>query len=1277
MKTDAVEPVLPACRPATKCLLNKSVARISRSVAGLLLTALYLVVSGAQLYAQDFTVSTVAGSPGHSGSADGAALAGALFDSPQGIAVALDGTIYVADSANSTIRRIAPDGTVSVLAGSPGRTGTQNGTGTDARFSNPTGLLLDPSGNLLVADTFNHSIRKVTTNGVVTTLAGKSGSSGSNDGTNSIARFNDPSALAMDPAGNVYVADSANNCIRAISPDGMVSTIAGKAGLAGSTDGPKTSARFNFPSGIAYTGGMIWVADTLNHTIRSIDSHGLVKTMSGQAGVAGTTDGKGTVAKFNHPHGLAVDSLGTVFIGDEGNNTIRSIGTNGAIATVAGMPANKGTNDGPSLGARFFGPSGLAIDTADSIFIADTGNSTVRRAALVHPHPTRIEKLSGDLAFGLVYLGATLSKPFFIGNSGNSPLKVTNIVYPNGFSGVTNMTINAGASNRVDVTFKPGLVGTYTGIVTVQSDATSGTSTLPASGEGAVQPAPAMAFSGNLAFGAVVVGQSSQRTLTISNPGTAPLNVYLMQCPSGFSCDWSGRIPAGGSQDVVITFKPLLDGPFAGGLRVYADVFDGDPAMRVSGFGVLQERAELSVGGDLSFGSVFIGTSAQRTLTIDNDGDFPITVKRIVYPQGYSGSWSGEVPAGGRRSVVVDFFPKTEGSYSGVATVEIDSGTEMPSIGISGSGTRNDFDNGWRVQEIASHATITVRNETNGQSLNFNMPPNLVATPKGGICAIDWHYGVVRMLNPLGDASLVAGYPEVWVSRDGQWTNATFDFPHDAGFGPAGDLYLIDVGVIRKVSPNRVVTTLGRPTRNGVPFQFNYGIALEPSGTIIVGNEGGRIFRFDEQLRGNQIAWVGIPVLNLTRSPAGSLYGILPDDNSIWWLGQDGKSKYIGGHSQVGTTDGDSDHVMFNRPQAIAFDHEGNLFVADRFNREIRMISAVDSTSSTILGSWTNPTNSHAGTYGTNASFSSPYSVIVDGDDNLVISDYGRTNLVRAIRRDSPERILRSTVELTNLVVGLAEKTATELLLENTGNAPIIVRGISAPAGFEVAWSGEIAPQAKYSIPVVFKPSTAGVYGGYLEIDSNANSGNDRVLISRSAVVKPIRNLFGLRDPAFSGVTVGTEAHKVATFVNPGNASIRVFGIVLPPGYYGAWSGVVAPGETVQFDIVFRPTEVKSYGGSLIVNCDADYGSATYRLSGSGIAEIKPILTERIVGKPGFLALRWPTTTISGYILESSASLDSNSIWVPVVNGEGATNGQFGANLSLKTNQSFFRLRRP
>ncbi len=332
-------------------------------------------------------VSTLAGSPQSQGTNDGVG-SHAQFAKPFGVAVDALGNVFVADTYNHTIREIYPNGATATLAGTAGLSGFRNGpaapnSSTGGLFNYPYGITVDAYENIYVADALNNMIRKIS-HGYVTTLAG-AGASGSADGMGTNALFSVPIALTADNVGNVYVADYGNNLIRRVSPLGMVTTVAGLPGVSGSANGDNTMATFFQPSGIAVDRAMnVYVADTGNDLIREIipaapGGNWTVTTLAGMAGRESDEDGTGTNAGFFLPQGVAVDSAGDVYVGDSLNRTIRVISSGGSVSTLAGPDGSYGSSDGTGSEARFDEPYGVALDSATNLYVADTYNNTIRK----------------------------------------------------------------------------------------------------------------------------------------------------------------------------------------------------------------------------------------------------------------------------------------------------------------------------------------------------------------------------------------------------------------------------------------------------------------------------------------------------------------------------------------------------------------------------------------------------------------------------------------------------------------------------------------------------------------------------------------------------------------------------------------------------------------------------------------------------------------------------------------------------------------------------------
>lgn len=318
-------------------------------------------------------VRTLAGS-GTQGWLDGTGTA-ANFKNPVGLAVSSAGIVYVADQNNHRIRQISPLGEVTTLAGS----GTQafaDGTGAAASFSRPVGVEVAPTGDVYVADTGNCRVRLVTPAGDVTTIAG-SGTCTLADGVGTGASFNNTRRLARTPNGDVYVVESNSNRIRKISSGNVVTTVAGTGATLPYVDGPAATATFNNPSGVAAdASGNVYIADSWHRRIRVLSPAGIVTTLAG-TGADGFVDGPGTSAQFSMPYGITVDAWGNVYVADAGNYRIRRITQAGNVTTFAGSGV-AGYADGPGTTAMFDGGHGVAVDPQGNVYVAESANARIR-----------------------------------------------------------------------------------------------------------------------------------------------------------------------------------------------------------------------------------------------------------------------------------------------------------------------------------------------------------------------------------------------------------------------------------------------------------------------------------------------------------------------------------------------------------------------------------------------------------------------------------------------------------------------------------------------------------------------------------------------------------------------------------------------------------------------------------------------------------------------------------------------------------------------------------
>lgn len=392
-------------------------------------------------HSESFTFTTIAGVANDRESVDGTNT-GATFLGPTGVSLNPAGELFIADG--SAIRKSSPSGTnwiVTTLAGTAGTHGALDGTNTDAYFNAPQGLV-SSGGSIFVADTLNHAIRKMVaigTNWAVTTIAGQLATFGSGDGTNGTAHFKNPYGITADTAGSLYVSDTYNNLIRKITSSGtnwVVSTIAG-ATAGGTADGTNTDAKFKYPVGItADSGGNLFVADFQNHTIRRLTASGtnwITTTIAGLAGAPGSSDGTNTSARFSHPQGIAVSPVGYVYVADNDSNIVRVLkpfGTNWVVKTIGGQAGSVGSTDGTGSAARFSSPVGICLSQAGTLFLTEAINLLLRQGNLAVLLDLKVTAGKGVLSWP-------------IGATGYVAQTSSSLINP-GWSAVTNPMIQAG-----------------------------------------------------------------------------------------------------------------------------------------------------------------------------------------------------------------------------------------------------------------------------------------------------------------------------------------------------------------------------------------------------------------------------------------------------------------------------------------------------------------------------------------------------------------------------------------------------------------------------------------------------------------------------------------------------------------------------------------------------------------------------------------------------------------------------------------------------------------
>ena len=1034
----------------------KNIMKTHHKLSFWILSILCAVLGHISLHAQ--YVSTLAGS-GSASFANGQGTA-ASFNGPTGVAVDGSGNIYVADFSNHRIRKITVSGSVTTLAGS-GSAGFANGQGTAASFNGPAGVAVDVSGNVYVADHNNHRIRKITASGNVTTLAG-SGSAGFSNGQGAAASFNSPHSVAVDGGGNVYVADTWNHRIRKITSSGNVSTLAG-SGVANYVDGQGTAASFSAPiQATLDASGNVYVADHNNHRIRKITASGNVTTLAG-SGVGAFADGQGTAASFQYPAGVAIDNEGIIYVSDRANHLIRKISTSGNVTTLAGSGIATFA-DGQGISASFNLPNKLAVDSNGNVYVADGGNNRIRkivpspRLSLEQPTGTALQN-NANISMGGVILGGNVTKAFTIKNTGTAPLTGL-YINQNGWDiqagPLPSDTLAPGGSMIFTVTYTPYWGGQSSSTLQIFSNdpsftnkiykLTNGSSILRLSDNAWIPndpgnrdyqeyltwlaegntPEPANEFTNSFAI--FLTGTGLSPWMDSDGDGMNDVLEYSM---SHLGFDWQVPQPA-----LVSAYNVRIENDSPSTINLSGKSLSQNfVALGGTGFvwqvssGTLPPGVSLNASGQISGLPTTPGNYnfAVKVTNAEGFSAYKTMQMRIIPPATFGGGYNfanfagrmfGFLGSGDSSNTFTGsgadsggFTGSSDGSssFTGSAdfanlkpAVRAPSGVAVDSSGnIYVSDSANNqirkITTTGQIQNLAGVFTGSGGQDGTNWNARFNNPQGMACDAAGNIYVADQDNHAIRKITANGTVTMVAGSftgsgaSGFSGSADGgAKTAARFNKPSDVAVDAAGNIYVADSGnhAIRKISTNGTVSTLagtmgaaGNTNASGSSARFRspQGIAVDASGSVYVADTGNQQIR-RITANGTVTTFAGAAFTG-SASPLGGRASFTGSAHAA----------FIGSADSTNlpaSVDGNATTARFSYPTDITIDSAGNLYVTDSGTEKVRKVTA-NGTVTTLGGS-------------PDGFFYNPLAVAAGANGILYVADAGNNRIARGLPGNAP-----------------------------------------------------------------------------------------------------------------------------------------------------------------------------------------------------------------------------------------------------------------------------------
>ena len=1041
-----------------------------------------VVVSGAAPFSYQWqfdvanfpnNIATVAGNQGIGFSGDGGAGTNASLFYPGGVAVDAQSNLFIADTQNNRIREVGANGIITTIVGNgQAEYSGDGGAASSATVASPYGVAIDGSGNLFIADSGNNCIRKVDTNGIITTVAGNGIGAFSGDGSAATnANLNFPESVAVDAYGNLFILDTVNNRIREVfATNSIITTVAGN-GVAGYSGdgGPATNASLNIPEGgVAVDAfGNLFIADFSNNRIREVGANGLITTFAGN-GTAGYSGdgGAATNATLHAPLGVVVDLHGNLLIGDSENNCIRKVGTNGIITTVAGNGSAGFSGDGgPSIMAELYFPAGMAVDASGNWFIADPGNCCIREVFATNANNAPTLTLYNSVAASAGSYDVVVSNAY--GSVTSSVATLTMQFPPTITAQPQNQTVGAGGVAAFGVTaegtapifyqwlFNGAALAGQTNSVLTFNAATSNAgsyqvvvSNLYASATSSVAKLTVMLISAQPQN--LTVGAGSNATFSVTAEGVPP-----------FYYQWSFNGAAlTGQTNSTLTFNAATVD--AGSYKVVVSNLYGSATSTTATLNVVviyaQPQSQMAAFGSNATFSVKVSAAA---------------------PFNYQWYFDGAaLPSQTNGNLVLNAVNMTNaGSYDVVVM-----------NALYGSATSS-------VATLTVVLPPTIAVQPHNKAIIAGSNSTLSVTVSGsGPFTYQWRENGTNL--PNGIITTVAGGGNGSFSGDGgPATNAALDYPYAVAVDADDDLYIADTynQRIRKVSENGIITTLagtGTYSFSGdgglaiaATLSYPAGVTVDASGNVFIADtDNNRIRKIGTNgiittVAGGGTGGNGSAATNaILATPEG--VAVDPDGNVLI---ADTGNEYIrkvifsvilamagNGNAGYSGNGGAATLAALNHPYSLAVDNNGNLFIADMDNQRIREVLATTGIITNLAG---NGTNGYSGDGGaaTNAKLSNPHSVGLDSFGNLFFADTSNYR-IREVRTNGIITTVAgsgnsgfsgdggaATNSRLNTTYGIAVDPYGNLFIADTYNNRIRKVAIQGPTIFLNAFSSNVA----------------------------------------------------------------------------------------------------------------------------------------------------------------------------------------------------------------------------